>query len=287
MNLKRIPLLVGMLSAMSVLSSPVWAAASCEPANLASKYPSLVGKTIKIGVDPQTPPYVMRDAKSFENLVGIDADMARSVFDCAGVKYEFFPGAWAGLVPATLAGQIDVLWDNLYYNPERGKKLDFVIFMEAGTGAMTQAGNPKKITSQQGMCGATAAVTLGGFEESIVKEADAACKAEGKPGVQMMSFQDVAAGIRLIDNQRADIMMWDAGLIDTLVADHPQKYSRAFMTLSGIQIGPGVRKGDDDLRKAIQDGIEVLQASGGQAEIFRKYNVDPASQVPVVLKNEK
>lgn len=271
----------------ALLSVGAASAQSCEPEKVAEKYPGLAGRTIKIGADPQTPPYVMRDAQNFENLVGIDADVARAVFDCAGVKHEFVAGAWSGLLPAVMGGQIDVLWDNLYYNPERGKKLDFVIYMQAGTGAMTQAGNPKGITSKDAMCGATVGVTLGGYEEGLVKEADAACTAAGKPGITMMSFQDVAAGIRLIESGRADIMMWDAGLIDTLVAENPGKYPRAFMTLSGIQIGPAVRKDDPDLLKAILDGMLVLQAKNEQAEIFKKYNVDPASQVPAVVKNEK
>ncbi|MCJ8142330.1 ABC transporter substrate-binding protein [Ancylobacter sp. A5.8] len=285
----HIPAAAAVLATLSALclTSVAEAAPACEPAKLAEKYPGLAGRTIKIGVDPQTPPYVMRPANDFAKLIGVDADVARAVFDCAGVKYEFVAGAWSGLLPAVRAGQLDVLWDNLYYNPERGKILDFVIYMEAGTGAMTQAGNPKKIISKDAMCGAVAAVTLGGFEESIVKEADATCKAAGKPGVEMMSFQDVAAGIRLIDNKRADIMMWDAGLIDTLVAENPGKYDRAFMTLSGIQIGPAVRKDDQDLLKAIFDGMTVLQAKKEQAAIFKKYNVDPSSQVTAVIKNEK
>jgi hypothetical protein len=34
-----------------------------------------------------------RDPKDFSQLIGFDADLARAVFDCAGVKYEFFLGA--------------------------------------------------------------------------------------------------------------------------------------------------------------------------------------------------
>ena len=103
------------------------AAPVCEPAKLAEKYPGLANRTIRIGADPQTPPYVMRKADDMEALIGIDADVARAVFDCAGAKYEFVAGAWSGLLPAVQAGQLDVLWDNLYYKPERGKILDFVI----------------------------------------------------------------------------------------------------------------------------------------------------------------
>src|SRR5580698_2269158 len=81
---------------------------TCEPSKVAQKYPSLAGKTIKIGVDPESPPYAFRDSKDFNKIIGADADMARAVFDCAGVKTEFFTAGWPGLLPALRAGPIDV-----------------------------------------------------------------------------------------------------------------------------------------------------------------------------------
>ena len=90
-------------------------AQSCEPSKVAQKYPSLAGKTIRIGVDPESPPYAFRDSKDFNRIIGADADMARAVFACAGVKTEFFTAGWPGLLPALRAGQIDVMWDLLYF----------------------------------------------------------------------------------------------------------------------------------------------------------------------------
>ena len=57
---------------------------ACEPDMVAEKYPGIAGKTIKIGADPQTPPYVFRDAENFDNVIGYDADLSRAVFACAG-----------------------------------------------------------------------------------------------------------------------------------------------------------------------------------------------------------
>src|SRR5271166_6388624 len=81
-------LAVGCLGATlpSVAQTP-----ACEPDKVATKYPSLAGKTIKIGADPTSPPYVTRDPKDFNQLIGFDADLARAVFDCAGVKYAIDP----------------------------------------------------------------------------------------------------------------------------------------------------------------------------------------------------
>ena len=102
------------------------------------KIPSLAGKTIKIGADPETPPYVVRDGSDFSKVVGADVDLANAVLDCAGVKHEMFLGAWSGLLPATAGGQVDVFWDKLYYTPVRAKQIDYVLYMQAGTGAMTR-----------------------------------------------------------------------------------------------------------------------------------------------------
>ena len=144
-------------------------AQSCEPAKVAQKYPSLAGKTIKIGVDPESPPYAFRDSKDFNKIIGADADMARAVFACAGVKTEFFTAGWPGLLPALRAGQIDVMWDLLYYTPERAKETSFVTYMQAGTGGLVAAGNPKKIDDIAKLCGTTVTAGIGTVELTMAQ----------------------------------------------------------------------------------------------------------------------
>ena len=259
---------------------------ACEPAKLAQKYPTLVGKTIKIGVDPQTPPYIMRDPKDFNKLVGFDADLSREVLDCAGIKHEFFIGGWGGLLPALNAGQIDLFWDDLYYTAERAKQVNFVTYMQAGTGALTQPGNPKKITSMDTLCGTTAAVGVGTVEDPQVRAADQKCKSSGKPGINIMTFPDVAAGTRLVQTGRADVFLYDLGLIDSLVKDQPKMYSRGFAVLSGMAIGAAMSKQNKDLLNAVIDGMRVMQSSGKQKAIFEKYGLDPSLQIAAEVKTQ-
>ena len=268
------------------LSALTRAAPACEPAKLAQKYPSLAGRTIKVGADPQTPPYAMRDGTDFNKVIGSDVDLANAVLDCAGVKHEMFLGGWSGLMPATAGGQVDIFWDNLYYTPERAKQLDYVMYMQAATGALTQAGNPKKITSMETSCGATYAVGLGTVEEVAAKKQDAACTAEGKPGITVMTYPDMAAGIRLVQSGRADIMMTDLAVVDQLAADNSKSYERAYKIMTGFNIGAAVKKGNADLLNAIRDGLEVMQADSRQKDIFAKYKIDAAMQIPAAVKTE-
>lgn len=262
------------------------AAPACEPAKVAEKYPGLAGKTVRLGADPQTPPYVMRDKQDFQKLVGIDVDLAKAVFDCAGVKHEFVLGAWSGLLPAVQGGQIDVMWDDLYYKPARAAVVDFVIYMQAATGALTPSGNPKTVGRIDDLCGLTTSFGLGSSNEIAVKKQNEACKATGKPEVVMMPFQDLASGLRLIDSGRADVILWDLGFVDNLVSANPARYGRAFSIQDGYEIGVGVAKGRQELVQAIADGLRVLQADGTERKILQKYAADPVLELPVSIKTQ-
>lgn len=275
-----------LVAASLVLPSLASAAPVCEPDKLAQKYPSLVGRTIKIGADPETPPYVVRDKADFNKITGFDADLAQAVLDCAGVKHSFFLGGWSGLIPAVGAGQIDVMWDNLYYTPARAKTVDYIIYMQAGTGALTQAGNPKKIGGVPDLCGNTAAVGLGTVEEATLRKETETCVAAGKKPIDIMTYPDVASGIRLIGTKRADIMMTDLALVDSLVKDNPSLYSRAFLILTGFKVGAAVKKGDKDLTQAIADGLMALDANGTTKKIYEKATIDPALALPTAILTE-
>lgn len=261
-------------------------AQTCEPGKVATKYPKLAGKTIKVGADPQTPPYVFRDSADFNKVVGVDAELARAVLECAGLKHEFVLGAWSGLLPATQAGQIDIFWDDLYYKAERAKVVDFATYMTAATGALVAVGNPKKISGWGSLCGMTASFGLGSSNEINTKKQDEACKAKGSPAINMMPFQDLASGLRLLDSGRADVIMWDLGFVDNLVQNNKTKYARGFAVMDGFVVGAAVQKGNQELLKVIHDGLLILQKDGTQKKIFEKYGVDPSLIHPTEIRTQ-
>ncbi len=279
----RVPfILLAVLAAASAQAAPP---AGCHPDEAAQRYPSLAGKTVRMGADTQTPPYANLDPSDPSKLIGSDLDLARDVFDCVGLKYSIQPAAWSGLMPAIVAGQMDLMY-YLYYSPTRAQQVDFVVYMKAGTGAITQSGNPKDIKSIDDLCGKTVAVGLGSVEEAQMHALSDKCKGLAKPEVNVMTYPDHAAGFRLVASRRADIMLTDLALVDKTVQDNPQIYVRAFGIVSGFQIGVAVKKGNTELAQAILDGIKAMQADGVQKEIFVKYGIDPSLALPAELKTQ-
>jgi polar amino acid transport system substrate-binding protein len=56
--------------------------------------------------------------------------------------------------------------------------------------------------------------------------------------------------------------------------------------LTGFKVGAAVKKGNEDLLKAIFDGIQELQADGTERELLKKYGLDPMLQIPAAILRE-
>ena len=280
------PCCVGLLAMLGALwATPARAAeTACEPAKLAVKYPSLKGVTVKVGQDGESPPFSHRDPKDFSKIIGLDADLARAVFACAGVPVTFVTGSWSGLIPAAMAGQIDVMWDTLLYTPERAKKLDFVVYMGAVTGVMAPKGNPKNLKSLGDLCGLKVTAGLGTTQEAQLRDAAGKCTAAGKKAIDIITAPDIPAGIRLVQNGRADAFSTNKALVTSMAEKMPGVFDIAFEIDTGSKIAAGVAKGRDDLRRAIFDGLRAIAADGRMQKIFADNRIDFATaRAPEVL----
>ena len=262
------------LMAVSALCGAKADEATCEPAKLATKYPGLAGKTIKIGQDGESVPFSMRDPKDFSKLVGLDADLAQATFACIGVPMQFVIGTWSGLIPAAMSGQIDIMWDTLLYTPERAKKLDFVVYMNAATGMLVAKGNSKNIHSLGDLCGLTSTTTLGTTQEAMLRDASSKCVAAGKPAVNIITSTDMPSGMRLVQNARADLVAVNKFVGESMVASNPTTIESAFDVITGAKIAVGTAKGNPDLVKALRDGLTAIRASGAEKAIYERYHVD-------------
>ncbi|MBV9065098.1 MAG: ABC transporter substrate-binding protein [Methylobacteriaceae bacterium] len=219
-------------------------------------------------------PFSQRDPKDFAKLIGLDADLARAAFACVGVPIDFTIGTWAGLIPAAMAGQIDVMWDTLLYTPERAKKLDFVVYMNAATGMLVAKGNPKNIHAVGDLCGLSATTALGTTQEAMLRDANSKCTAAGKPAINIITSQDMPSGMRLVQSGRADLVAVNKFVGDNMVASSPGTIQSAFDIVTGAKISVGTAKGNPDLVKAIRDGLVAIRANGSQKAIYDRYKVD-------------
>jgi polar amino acid transport system substrate-binding protein len=146
--------------------------------------------------------------------------------------------------------------------------------MQAGTGAVVQAGNPKKINAMDDVCGMRAAAGLGTVEEAAFRDQSQKCTAANKAEISIITYPDLPGGTRLIQNDRADILLTDLALSDRLAQENPALYQRAFAIMTGFKMGTAMKKGQDDLLNALFDAIKIMQTNGTEKKILTDNGMD-------------
>src|SRR5262249_19834114 len=209
------------LTMLGLLGVAPPAKAACEPEKVATKYPGLAGKTLKVGLDPTLPPIMYRDPNNPSKIIGQDPDMVDAAMKCLGLKYELVGLDFGTLIPTLQAGQIQLVWSNIYYTPARAQAADFVIYATTGTAGIVKKGNPKGIKSIADTCGTRAAPILGTVEDQGFKDQSVKCVAAGKPAIEITPYPNAPATSRAIENDRADLAMSHLLLVPPLVTTNP------------------------------------------------------------------
>jgi polar amino acid transport system substrate-binding protein len=264
-------------------AAPTGASATCQPDQTPTKYPSLAGKTIKVGLDPTLPPIMYRSPNDPNQIIGQDPDMIDAAMKCLGLQYQIVPQDFGTLVPALQAGQLDLIWSNIYYTPERGQVADFVVYGRSDDAVMVRKGNPKNIHSMDDLCGTRGAVILGTGEEPAYRDQSSKCEQAGKQAMEITTYPNAPAAVREIENDRADSTMFDSVLLDQAVKESNGQTEKAFDVPLNLKLGVAVKKGNDQLEQAIFDTLKILQANGTQKQLYEKNGIDPTIALPTEI----
>lgn len=251
----------------------------CQPDQVATRYPGLAGKTIVVGQDGVSLPFSYHDPENPDRILGADADYARAVFACIGVPVTFQVGAWSGLLPGVASGRIDLMWDDLYYTPERAQRVDFVMYSLASDTAVLHKGNPKNLKSLADLCGVRAVAGLGTVEALLLIDLNQKCTADGKPPIEINTFQDRPSAWQMIETDRADIVLSSSAMAAAASAERP-RMETGFSFLPDVKVGVAVAKGRTELEQAIAEAMAATLAAGQIDKMYISYKLDPKLLLP-------
>jgi polar amino acid transport system substrate-binding protein len=260
--------------------TPSVRAAQCEPGKAAEKYPGYAGKVVKIAASPAQPPFAYSDPNDLEHMTGLEVEMIENAMACAGLKYEFFKGAWSALLPALYANQADVMIGAVNYRPERAARADFIIYMRAGQSIVTRPGVATRFDGMASLCGHTGSSNANGAPAQAIQAQSKLCVQQGKPPIDFLPAVDTDAAYRQLMNGRVEFVMDDA----VAAAARVQKvkdFSIAYTETSSILSGLAVSKGNKEMLRIVTDGLKVQEQNGTLAGLMKKYGIAPSLTVPV------
>ncbi len=210
---------------------------------------------LRVGMDTFLP-WAMKDKKG--ELIGFEIDVARRLAADMGVKVEFVPTKWAGILPALLTGKFDVVIGGMGIQTKRALKVNFTIPYDYS--GMSIVAHKEK---------AAGFSTLSDFNKADV---EIACKL-GTTAVTAVKKYIPKAKLRLFDDEAQAYQELRNGNVAAVVASSPRpayeaiKYSETmFMPLKSDftkePIGFAVRKGDFDTLTFFNNWITIVSHEG-------------------------
>lgn len=225
----------------------------------------------RVGFAPEPyPPFWTPDASG--NWSGWEYDFAQALCKAAGLECVMVPTAWDGIIPALNAGQIDVIINSMSITEERLKVIDFSDkYYNTPTAVIGAKGDVYDATPE-GLAGKILGVQVATIHQAYAEKHFGSSVSEIKTyQTQDEANQDLVAG--RIDAVQADTIILSEFLetaegqgccdLKGNVADDP--------SILGMGVGVGLRKGEDDLKAALNKGIAAMRADGSYDAITKSY----------------
>ncbi len=223
-------------------------------------------KTIVAGTAPGFPPFEM---KQNNELVGFDIDLLEAVVS----ETDYTLSEWRtfefnSLIPALQNDRIDVIAAAMTINEERKRTISFSNpYYNADQAILVREGGdfqPQSLDDLSGRkVGAQEGTTGAGLVESRLIE-------EGKlEQANYNAYGNYVLAVEDLENGNIDAVVLDVPVAQTFAEERNVEVATVVET--GERYGFGVRQNDDDLRSALNSGLQAVRDSGKYEEIRNKW----------------
>ncbi|GAA1559622.1 ABC transporter substrate-binding protein [Kribbella lupini] len=228
---------------------------------------------LKVGASAVMPPYLYKDGSA---VAGFEKELMDALADALGVRLEFQDNAFAALIPGLQSGKIDVAMGNLSDTKERQQVVDLVDYTASYQALLVQKGNPKGLRSPEGLCGTVAAAVVGSLSERIATAQHAECKQASRAGVEVLTFEDATAAVLQVQTKRADVLIMDV-VLARYISSTGQRTEVAGTPFYEQYHAAAVRKGNDQLRAAVEAAFTEIMRAGTYDKILAKWHLEELS----------
>jgi len=217
---------------------------------------------LRVGFDTFVP-WAMKDKDG--EYIGYEIDVAKRLADDMGVKVEFVPTKWSGIIPALLTGKFDIIIGGMGIQPARNLKVNFSNPYEFSGMSM--------IASSQAAPGLTSLADFDKPEIILAVKTGATSVAAAKknmPKATVRMFDDEAQALQEVLNGRAHAMVASAPFPEQQAIRNKDKLYLPLKgeTFTKEPIGFAVRKGDADFLNFLNNWVLVAGSEGWLSERY-------------------
>lgn len=230
-------------------------------------------KDLKVAIDATYEPFTFKtpDGKP----TGFDVDIANALCEQIKRKCVFVEQAWDGMIPGLQAKKYDVIISSMSITEDRKKAVDFTD---------KYYNTPSRVVVKNGLTVDASFAALKGKKIGVLKSSTQEKFANGelkKVGATIVPYEaqdqvylDIKAG--RLDGTVADVVEVGAGFLKKPEGKDygfvgPELNDPKYVKYFGIGAGIALRKGEDALKKELNDAIKTIRSNGTYAKVQGKY----------------
>ena len=210
---------------------------------------------LRVGMDIFQP-WAMKDKNG--KLIGFEIDVATRLAEDMGVKVEFVPTAWSGIIPALLTGKFDVIIGGMGITPKRALKVNFSQpYDYSGMGIVAHKELAAGFDSLEAFNSADVQIAV-----KLGTTAAAAAK-KYLPKAQLRMFENETQAYQELRNGKVHAVVGSAPRPAYEAVDYPDSLFLPIQaTFTKEPIGFAMRKGDPDTLAYFNSWITTVQLEG-------------------------
>jgi polar amino acid transport system substrate-binding protein len=251
---KKLLIVVGLLVSVLLATSAMAGDGSWDRAKKEGK--------LVIGLDDSFPPMGYRQADG--KLAGFDIDAAEEVGKRLGIKIEWQPTAWDGVIHSLNAKKFDCIWNGMTITDERAKEVAFTKpYIMDGQIAIVNF-KEKRFKGLKDLKNYKAGTQKGSSGLQAVKKLASA-------PAELKEYEDYPKALLDLEAGRIDVVIVDNVTGRDMIAKRPGKFKLLPGMISKEPFGVAFRKDDGDLREKVQQSLDKMVKDGSMAKISRKW----------------
>ncbi|WP_259782625.1 cystine ABC transporter substrate-binding protein [Aestuariispira ectoiniformans] len=218
--------------------------------------------SIQVGLEATYPPFNYQDENG--ELVGYEVDFAKALAGKLGVKAEFVPTKWDGMLAGLETKRFDIITNQVTITKERQEKYDFTQpYTVSGIQVITTKDKENDFKSPADLAGKVVGVGLGSNYEDWLKA--------NVPDAEVATYDENANKLQDLRVGRIDAFLNDRLAVNYLLQQSDGKVVAAGDPFDKQRMGVALRKGNEDLLAALNKAIDDLRADGTLAAISTKW----------------
>ena len=216
------------------------------------------------GVKNDTKLFGLKNPSTGE-VEGFDIDIAKEITAIIlgdASKVEFKEVTSKTRIPLLNNGEIDAIVATMTISEERKKEVDFSdVYFEAGQSLLVKKGSP--IKSIEDLDASTKVIAVKG-------STSAQNIREKAPDAQVLEFENYAEAFTALKAGQGDTLTTDDSILYGM-ASEDSNYELVGGQFTEEPYGIAMKKGSDDLVKAVNDALAELKENGKYDEIYKKW----------------